>query len=106
MSEIKVSVNGVITGADQAVVPVLDRGFLYGDSVFEVYRTYDGRPFCERPHLQRLARSAERLLIKMPISEDALAAEVRALLDVAALPNAYLRIMICLLYTSDAADEN
>ena len=46
MSPIKVSVNGVISGADQARVPVLDRGFLYGDSVFEVYRTYAGRPFC------------------------------------------------------------
>jgi branched-chain amino acid aminotransferase len=55
------SVNGVLTTADEARVPVLDRGFLYGDSVYETVRTYAGRPFRLGAHLERLERSAEAL---------------------------------------------
>ena len=40
--------------AEDARVSVFDRGFLYGDSVYEVVRTYGGRPFALRRHLARL----------------------------------------------------
>jgi branched-chain amino acid aminotransferase len=56
-----ISVNGRITGATEARVSPLDRGFLYGDSVYETLRTYSGRPFRLAPHLDRLRRSAEAL---------------------------------------------
>jgi branched-chain amino acid aminotransferase len=56
-----VSVNGRITGAAEASVSPLDRGFLYGDSVYETLRTYAGRPFRLEPHLDRLRRSAGAL---------------------------------------------
>jgi len=58
-----VNVNGTITPADAAVVSPLDRGFLFGDSVYETLRTYGGRPFLLREHLDRLRLSAERLEI-------------------------------------------
>ena len=57
---------------------VFDRGFLYGDSVFEVFRTYGGVPFGQREHLERLERSAERLMIPMPVSLETLSSEVRS----------------------------
>ena len=38
-------IDGFIGPIDQIRVPVLDRGFLYGDSIYEVFRTYDGIPF-------------------------------------------------------------
>ncbi|HUD72855.1 MAG TPA: aminotransferase class IV [Dongiaceae bacterium] len=60
----KVSVNGRITGALEASVSPLDRGFLYGDSVYETLRTYAGRPFRLEPHLDRLRRSAAALGIE------------------------------------------
>jgi branched-chain amino acid aminotransferase len=54
-----VSIDGRIVPPEAATVSVFDRGFLYGDSVFEVFRTYAGVPFGFEEHLARLARSAE-----------------------------------------------
>ena len=54
-------VDGVLAPPDQAKVSVFDRGFLYGDSVYEVIRTYGGGPFEERAHLARLRHSADRI---------------------------------------------
>jgi branched-chain amino acid aminotransferase len=56
-----VSVNGRITPPGEAAVSPLDRGFLYGDSVYETLRTYGGVPFRLGPHIDRLRRSAEAL---------------------------------------------
>ena len=90
----KVSIDGWVVDGDDAHVSVFDRGFLYGDSVFEVYRTYDGVPFAEREHLERLARSAERLMIPMPASVEQLSSEVRATLDAAGEGEWYIRVVI------------
>lgn len=57
MSE-RINVNGVLGPPEAAAVSPLDRGFLYGDSVYETIRTYGGRPFLLRRHLDRLRRSA------------------------------------------------
>src|SRR5262249_33778782 len=46
---------------DQARVPVWDRGFLFGDSVYEVFRMYRGRCWLEAEHLARLRRSLREL---------------------------------------------
>ena len=90
----KVCIDGKIVDSANATVSVFDRGFLYGDSVFEVYRTYDGVPFAEREHLVRLARSAERLMIPMPASVEQLSSEVRATLDAAGEGEWYVRVVI------------
>lgn len=90
----KVCIDGNIVEAAEARVPVLDRGFLYGDSVFEVYRTYEGVPFAERAHLERLARSAERLMIPMPITLEALADEVHETLTAAGQGDWYVRVVV------------
>ena len=90
----KVCIDGSIVDSAEARVPVLDRGFLYGDSVFEVYRTYSGVPFAEREHLERLGRSADRLMIPMPASIDVLAAEVHATLAEAGEGEWYIRVVV------------
>lgn len=71
------NVDGVVTPLEEARVPVLDRGFLYGDSVYEVFRTYDGVPLFGREHFERMETSAR--MIHMPIaqSRDELTAEIR-----------------------------
>ena len=61
-------IDGEIGPIDQIRIPVLDRGFLYGDSVYEVFRTYDGIPFLFDEHYERLQHSAE--LSGMRISQD------------------------------------
>jgi branched-chain amino acid aminotransferase len=90
----KVSIDGKVVDSAEARVSVYDRGFLYGDSVFEVYRTYGGAPFAEREHLERLARSAERLMIPMPVALSDLSAEVRATLDAAGEGDWYVRVIV------------
>lgn len=71
------NIDGEITPLDQARIPVLDRGFLYGDSVYEVFRTYEGVPLFWREHFERMENSAR--LIHMPIaqSREELMAEIR-----------------------------
>ncbi|MCY2936049.1 MAG: aminotransferase class IV [Planctomycetota bacterium] len=56
--------NGVIMPADEAKVSVWDRGFVFGDSVYEVCRIYNGRCWLEQEHFQRLERSLSELEIK------------------------------------------
>jgi branched-chain amino acid aminotransferase len=94
MAKRMVAIDGVVVDGDEARVSVFDRGFLYGDSVFEVYRTYDGVPFAEKEHLERLTRSAARLMIPMPVSIETLSEEVRATLDAAGEGEWYVRVVI------------
>ena len=51
--------NGEIMPVEQARVPVWDRGFLFGDAVYEVWRTYRGRCWLEREHLARLRAESQ-----------------------------------------------
>jgi len=83
-----------VADASAASVPVLDRGFLYGDGAFEVLRTYGGVPYAVRPHLARLRRSCERLSIPLAVNEETLAAEVTRGLAEAGNPESYVRIMV------------
>lgn len=55
--------NGDILPAEEAKVPIWDRGFLFGDSVYEVFRLYDGRCWLEQAHLKRLERSLNEVEI-------------------------------------------
>ena len=72
-----VSIDGVLVPAGQARVPVLDRGFLYGDSVYEVVRTYGLEPFEVGAHLARLVASASRIGLELPWDARRLEAEIR-----------------------------
>lgn len=84
--------NGVVGPADEAYLPVTDEGLLRGDGVFEVIRLYDGRPFAQADHLERMARSAANL--RLPLDAEAVAADIAAL--VAASPgwDGGLRVLV------------
>ena len=58
--EVLACLNGEIMPIERALVPVWDRGFLFGDSVYEVFRMYKGRRWLEAEHVARLKRSLER----------------------------------------------
>lgn len=89
-----VNIGGEIAGAEDAKISVFDRGFLYGDSVFEVMRTYDGLGCCEEQHLERLEESARRVLIQIPWSRDHVRREVRRTIDASAEDPCYVRIIV------------
>jgi branched-chain amino acid aminotransferase len=93
MSEL-VSIDGRIVSAADASVSVFDRGFLYGDSVFEALRTYGGAPFALSEHLERLKRSAARVYIPLPVTDSQLRAEIAEVLAAANNPESYIRLML------------
>ncbi len=64
-----VNVNGVITDAAHAVIPVYDHGFLYGEGVYEVFRAYHGVPFLFDRHQARLRESAARIHLDVPFTD-------------------------------------
>jgi len=61
-------VNGAFMPLAEAKVSIEDRGFQFGDGVYEVIRTYGGRPFSLEAHLARLDRSATALDLMQPYS--------------------------------------
>jgi len=71
-----VMIDGCIVPPEGAVISVFDRGFLYGDSVYEVMRTYDGSVFALHEHIARLYESARRVHIGVPVTTEQMTAEV------------------------------
>jgi D-alanine transaminase len=59
--------NGQMSTIDQAKVSVLDRGFIFGDGVYEVVPVYEGRPFRFEQHMARLDRSLGEMRIRNPL---------------------------------------
>jgi branched-chain amino acid aminotransferase len=90
---VKIYIDGVITGEADAKISVFDRGFLYGDSVYEVARTSGGRPVDYERHIDRLERSAASIWLPCP-SREVLAAAVRETLAAADNPESYVRIIL------------
>src|SRR5690606_32541690 len=89
-----VMIDGRILVPDAAKVSVFDRGFLYGDAVFETIRTYGGVPFALDRHLERLSESAARVFIELPVPLETLQREVLKVVEAAGNPEAFIRIMI------------
>lgn len=68
-----VYVNGSITPAHEAVIPVYDHGFLYGEGVYETLRTYNGVPFLYDRHMRRLRASAGHIELDVPFTDGTIA---------------------------------
>ena len=62
--------NGRFMPIEEACVPVLDRGFIFGDGVYEVIPVYSRRPFRLPEHLERLQRSLDGIRLSNPLSEE------------------------------------
>jgi branched-chain amino acid aminotransferase len=88
------SVNGIVVPAEEARVSVLDNGFAFGDSVYEVLRTYGGLAFEPGRHFRRLRASAARLGFSVPASDADLLAQADALLSRAGTGESYIRIIV------------
>lgn len=88
-----VDIDGVLQPAAEAKVSVFDRGFLYGDSVFEVMRTYGKRPFRARQHLERLQRSCERIRMQLPLDIPAIEARILAAVAASGQPECWVRVV-------------
>lgn len=90
---IRVHIGGRVCSPEDAKVSVFDRGFLYGDSVYETVGTVHGQLFALGEHLDRLQRSAQRLALRLPpraTIERAIAETVEA----ARNPESRVRVMV------------
>lgn len=90
-----VFINGRYVDGRSAKVSVFDRGFNYGDGLFETVKAYDGRPFLFKEHIQRLKRGARSLRIPITALKDIEKKSLR-LLDKNGLTKgeAYLKVVL------------
>jgi branched-chain amino acid aminotransferase len=86
------SVDGRLSPAAEATIPITDDGLLRGDGAFEIVRLYGGRPFALGEHLYRLERSAAA--IELGFDRGQLEREIEALLDEYGGPDGALRIVL------------
>jgi branched-chain amino acid aminotransferase len=86
--------NGQFVPEAEAVVRVNDRGFLYGDGLFETMRVVNGKPFRMAQHLERMMRGAEFLKIKPPFTPRELEKFAEQLIEQNQMPDAVLRVTL------------
>ena len=92
--------NKGFTDLDQASISPLDRGFLFGDSVYEVFAAYEKKLFRIEDHLERLFLNLQSLKISNPYSRD----EIESLVKEVCIKNEernqiiYLQISLSLIH--------
>lgn len=89
---LKINLNGVISEDTQ--ISVLDHGFLFGDSVYEVILTQNNILCFLKEHLKRLRKSAEGVLLMIPKSDAEITHEIHRTLESAGHQNSYIRIVV------------
>ena len=93
-----VNVNGHLADSEHAVISVFDHGFLYGEGVYEVLRTYDGEPFLFDRHMRRLRASASMIRLDVPITDAEFDTRIRETIKAAGLGRdggeAYIRVLL------------
>jgi D-alanine transaminase len=87
-------VNGRFLPLADAMVSIEDRGFQFGDGIYEVIRTYGGRPFELEAHLVRLDRSAHALNLRQPYSHQQWTQHIREGIRRAAFPESKVYVQI------------
>ena len=87
-------VDGTWTPAEEARIPVLDHGLLYGDGVFEGVRVYRGQPFLLDEHLARLGASARAIMLDLPASLAEIGAVCHEAVARAGIGDGYLRLVV------------
>jgi len=74
---IQANTNGRLHSAAEPSLSPLNRGFLYGDAIYEVWRTYHGVVFAWEEHFARLERSAAALHLELPWSRAEIWTEIK-----------------------------
>lgn len=77
MTLVQANTNGRLHPAGEPSVSPLNRGFLYGDAIYEVWRTYAGVVFAWDEHWRRLEASARALHLVLPWSQAEMLGEIR-----------------------------
>ncbi len=91
---LKVSIGGKYFDKADAKISVYDHGLLYGDGVFEGIRSYSGRVFRLKAHVDRLYDSSKAIHLVIPIAREAMAKVVVDTLALNKLTDAYIRLIV------------
>ncbi len=90
----KVYIGGKLFDKADAKISVYDHGLLYGDGIFEGIRSYAGRVFRLKEHVDRLYESAQAIHLAIPMSREDMARAVIDTLAVNNLTDAYIRLIV------------
>jgi branched-chain amino acid aminotransferase len=91
---LKVFLNGQFVPQEEAKISVFDHGLLYGDGVFEGIRSYNGRVFKLKEHIDRLFDSSKAIMLQPPLSKEEIMEKVLETLRINNLKDAYIRLVI------------
>ncbi|MFW6170771.1 MAG: aminotransferase class IV, partial [Planctomycetota bacterium] len=91
---LQVYINGDYVDKERAAISVFDHGLLYGDGVFEGMRSYGGKVFRLREHLQRLWDSAKSIWLEIPLGQQEMAQAVNDTLAVNRIEDGYVRLIV------------
>ena len=94
MDEPTVYINGLFTPIRNAKISILDRGFCYGDGLFETLRASNGQIFYIQQHIDRLFDSLQQVLIELPMTRLELTKAVKETLARNKYKNAIIRLMV------------
>ncbi len=86
--------NGAFMPIEEAKISVLDRGFIFGDGVYEVIPVYSRKAFRLHEHLQRLQHSLDGIRLANPHNDDEWAELINKLIAHGAMPDQYLYLHI------------
>jgi branched-chain amino acid aminotransferase len=90
----KIFLNGSFVNLTRAKISVFDRGFLYGDGLFETMRAYSGEVFRLEDHLDRLFHSAKEIELSLPYTRRELRTIIKRTLKINGLSKAYIRLTL------------
>ena len=91
---LKVYIDGKLYDKQDAKISVYDHGLLYGDGVFEGIRSYGGKVFRLRQHLDRLWESAKAIWLEIPISKKEMAKAIVDTLATNGIEDGYIRVLV------------
>lgn len=89
-----VYLNGQFVPLSEARISILDRGFNYGDGLFETMRSYAGKIFRLDLHLARLVESARLIHLNLPVTEQEMTSALEEILKRNGIPDSYIRLTL------------
>ena len=89
-----ISINGIITPKEEAKISPLDRGFLFGDNIFEVFVAFGTKIIDLKAHLKRLRTSAKMIALDIPFSDESLTFELESMVEATNFKKSYIRLVI------------
>lgn len=94
MMKFLININGELFDESTAKISVFDRGFLYGDSVYEATRTFGRIPFRINQHLDRLFISAQKIELVPTLDKEQILARIMETIKASPHDNVSLRIIL------------